>query len=110
MRRNGWAIKIRSVFSFFVMLLLAVPTVYGCNEGKTKEAAAVLPFLDRMTICFFAIVFIMMGISLLKPESEQQHTTHIIEVDKSMFKVSSEFIIGSFIISGVLVALYTVFW
>lgn len=42
MRRNGWAIKTRSVFSFFVMLLLAVPMVYGSNEGKTKEAAAVL--------------------------------------------------------------------
>ncbi|WP_304197848.1 alpha-N-acetylglucosaminidase [Flavobacterium alvei] len=42
MRRNGWAIKTRSVFSFFVMLILAVTTVYGSNEGKTKEAAAVL--------------------------------------------------------------------
>jgi SSS family solute:Na+ symporter len=68
------------------------------------------PFLDRMTVAFFAIVFLMVAISLLNPESEQDHETHIIEVDKSMFKVSSEFVIGSFIISGILVALYTVFW
>lgn len=68
------------------------------------------PFLDRMTISFVLIVVIMMGISLLLPETEQQHETHAIEVDKSMFKVSSEFVIGSFIISGILIALYTVFW
>jgi SSS family solute:Na+ symporter len=68
------------------------------------------PFLDRMTISFFAIIFLMVAISILKPESKLQHETHTIEVDKSMFKVSSEFIIGSFIICGILVALYTVFW
>jgi SSS family solute:Na+ symporter len=68
------------------------------------------PFLDRMTISFFAIVFLMMAISLLKPETKLQHETHTIEVDKSMFKVSSEFLVGSFIICGILVALYTVFW
>lgn len=68
------------------------------------------PFLDRMTIAFFIIVFLMVAISLLKPEPKEQHEAHKIEVDTSMFKVSSEFIIGSFIISGILVALYTVFW
>lgn len=68
------------------------------------------PFLDRMTISFFVIVFLMVGISLLKPESKLEYETHTIEVDKSMFKVSSEFMVGSFIICGILVALYTVFW
>ncbi|MBF4485831.1 sodium/sugar symporter [Flavobacterium sp. CSZ] len=68
------------------------------------------PFLDRMTIVFFLIVFIMLGISLANPVSEQEAEIHKIEVDNSMFKVSSEFIVGSFIICGVLVALYTVFW
>ena len=68
------------------------------------------PFLDRMTIVFFLIVFIMVGISLANPASEEEAEIHKIEVDNSMFKVSSEFIVGSFIICGVLVALYTVFW
>lgn len=68
------------------------------------------PFLDRMTMVFFLIVFIMVGISLAKPVSEEEAQIHEIEVDNAMFKVSSEFIVGSFIISGVLVALYTVFW
>lgn len=68
------------------------------------------PFLDRMTIVFFLIVFIMVGLSLAKPVSEEEAEIHKIEVDNSMFKVSSEFIVGSFIICGILVALYTVFW
>ncbi|MFB3387061.1 sodium/solute symporter [Flavobacterium sp. LAR06] len=68
------------------------------------------PFLDRMTIVFFLIVLIMVGISLAKPVSEEEAEIHAIEVDNSMFKVSSEFIVGSFIICGILVALYTVFW
>ncbi|MDR7211707.1 sodium/sugar symporter [Flavobacterium piscis] len=76
----------------------------------TNGAFPDFPFLDRMTIAFFIIVFLMVAISLLNPESEEQLETHKIEVDKSMFKVSSEFIIGSFIICGILVALYTVFW
>ena len=68
------------------------------------------PFLDGMTIVFFLIVFIMVGISLARPVSEEEAEIHKIEVDNSMFKVSSEFIVGSFIICGILVALYTVFW
>jgi SSS family solute:Na+ symporter len=76
----------------------------------TEGAFPDYPFLDRMTIVFFLIVFIMVGLSLAKPVSEEEAEIHKIEVDNSMFKVSSEFIVGSFIICGILVALYTVFW
>lgn len=76
----------------------------------TEGAFPDYPFLDRMTIVFFLIVFIMVGLSLAKPVSEAEAEIHTIEVDNSMFKVSSEFIVGSFIICGILVALYTVFW
>lgn len=76
----------------------------------TNGAFPDYPFLDRMTIAFFIIVLLMVAISLLKPEPKEQHEAHKIEVDTALFKVSSEFVIGSFIISGILVALYTVFW
>jgi len=66
------------------------------------------PFLDRMTIAFFAIVLIMTTISLLKPKPTTD--THDIVVDTEDFKVSTGFIIGSFIICGMLLALYTIFW
>ena len=66
------------------------------------------PFLDRMTITFFFIVIIMIVISLVHPKPAND--AHTIEMDKSMFKVTPGFIIGSFIICGILAALYTVFW
>ena len=66
------------------------------------------PFLDRMTITFFAIVIIMIVISLANPKPAND--THTIEMDKSMFKVTPGFVVGSFIICGILAALYTIFW
>ncbi|WP_317235885.1 hypothetical protein [Niabella hibiscisoli] len=65
------------------------------------------PFLDRMTITFFIIAALMIAISLLRPARQDNNT---IKVDKRWFKVSTEFVIGSVFICGVLVALYTVFW
>ncbi|WP_281336496.1 sodium/sugar symporter [Flavobacterium eburneipallidum] len=92
------------------LLTVPIAAVLKFLPMWTNGAFPDYPFLDRMTISFFIIVFMMVAISLLKPETEQQLEAHKIEVDTAMFKVSSEFIIGSFIISGVLVALYTVFW
>ncbi|HEV8286133.1 MAG TPA: sodium/sugar symporter [Chitinophagaceae bacterium] len=66
------------------------------------------PFLDRMTITFFAVAIIMILSSLIKPKNEKD--SHTIEMDKSMFRVSPAFIMGSVIICGILAALYTVFW
>ncbi len=65
-------------------------------------------FLDRMSITFGLVVLIMIVMSILKPEKD--HEKHVIEVDTSMFRVSTGFVIGSIIICGILAALYTVFW
>jgi SSS family solute:Na+ symporter len=75
---------------------------------KNEDGVFEIPFLDRMAIVFFLIVVIMAIISLVKPKPVSD--THVIEMDKSLFKVSPGFIIGSFIICGILAALYTVFW
>lgn len=90
--------------------LLTVPmsTVLKFLPSWTNGFFPDYPFLDRMTIAFFTIVFIMVVISLIKPKSAND--THVIEVDQSMFKVTPGFIIGSFFICGMLAALYTVFW
>ena len=66
------------------------------------------PFLDRMTITFFTIAIIMIAMSLANPKKKDD--THTIETDKSLFKVSPGFLVGSVIICGILAALYTVFW
>ena len=92
------------------LLTVPIATILKFLPVWTNGAFPDFPFLDRMSITFVMIVAIMVGISLLKPEPVQLHEKHNIEVDTSMFKVSSGFIIGSFIICSVLVALYTVFW
>jgi SSS family solute:Na+ symporter len=90
------------------VLTIPVSTVLKFLPVWTNGWFPDYPFLDRMTITFFAIVAMMVSMSLLKPNKPGD--THTIEVDKSMFKVSTGFIIGSVIICGILAALYTVFW
>lgn len=67
-----------------------------------------LPFLDRMTITFFAVSGLMILMSVIFPKDQKDQ--HTVKVDTSMFKVTNGFIIGSIIICAVLAALYTVFW
>jgi len=90
------------------LLTVPISTVLKFLPGWTNGAFPDYPFLDRMTIAFFAIVIIMVTISLAKPKPASD--THVIEMDTSLFKVSPGFIVGSFIICGILAALYTVFW
>ncbi|MGQ7944635.1 sodium/sugar symporter [Flavobacterium sp. WC2509] len=92
------------------LLTVPIAAVLKLLPMWTDGAFPDYPFLDRMTIAFFIIVALMMTISLLKPEPIKQHEEHKIEVDTALFKVSSEFVIGSFLICGILIALYTVFW
>ena len=90
------------------LLTIPISTVLKFLPTWTNGAFPDYPFLDRMTITFFVIVLLMVIMSLLKPNKPAD--PHTIEVDQSMFKVSTEFIIGSVIICGILAALYTVFW
>lgn len=66
------------------------------------------PFLDRMTITFFVVCLVLITISWVHPDASNKHKE--MKVDKSLFKTSPGFIIGSLIICGILAALYTVFW
>ena len=85
-----------------------VSTVLKFLPGWTNGAFPDYPFLDRMTITFFIIAILMIIISLAKPKPKDE--PHTIDVDKSLFRVSTPFVIGSVIICGILAALYTVFW
>lgn len=90
------------------LLTIPVSTVLKFLPAWTKGAFPDYPFLDRMSIDFVLIVITMILMSILKPRKEND--THVIEVDTSMFRVSTGFVIGSIIICGILAALYTVFW
>jgi SSS family solute:Na+ symporter len=67
-----------------------------------------IPFLDRMSIVFVLCIIGMVIISLI--DKRKGVTTNGLEIDASMFKTSTAFAVGSLIIIGLLVALYTVFW
>ncbi len=90
------------------LLTIPVSTVLKFLPVWTNGAFPDYPFLDRMTITFFLLVVVMVVMSISKPKA--QNDTHVIEVDKSMFRVSTSFVVGSVIICGILAALYTAFW
>jgi len=90
------------------LLTIPVSAVLKFLPVWTNGSFPDYPFLDRMTITFFVVAIVMIMISLAKPKPAND--THVIEVDTSMFKVSTGFIIGSVIICGILAALYSVFW
>lgn len=67
-----------------------------------------IPFLDRMAIVFVLCIIGMYFISIA--ENKKGVTPHGLEIDASMFKTSTGFAVGSLIIIGLLIALYTVYW
>jgi SSS family solute:Na+ symporter len=90
------------------LVTIPLSTVLKFLPVWTNGAFPDYPFLDRMGIDFVVIVLLMVGISLSKPQTLANEQA--IEVDTSMFKISTSFAIGSLLISGILIALYTVFW
>jgi len=77
-------------------------------EQKDKTMAYEIPFLDRMGFVFAICVLIMIVISLI--DSKRGIVVKGLEVDTKMFKVSNGFAVGTMIICGILVALYSIFW
>lgn len=78
---------------------LAVPNAKGIYE---------IPFLDRMAIVFLLCLAGMYVISLI--DNKKGVKPNGLEVDATMFRTSTGFAVGSIIIIGLLVALYTMFW
>jgi SSS family solute:Na+ symporter len=77
----------------------AIPNADGIYE---------IPFIDRMGFVFAICVIGMYIISIY--ETSKGVKANGLEIDKSMFKMSSGFTVGAIIIIGILAALYTVFW
>ncbi|WP_214229432.1 sodium/sugar symporter [Pedobacter sp. B4-66] len=90
------------------LITIPLSTVLKFLPVWTNGAFPDYPFLDRMAIDFVVIVILMIVISLSRPQKIANENA--IEVDTSMFKISTSFAIGSILIMGILTALYTVFW
>ena len=75
---------------------------------KNAEGVYEIPFLDRMGFVFLISVAAMVVISLY--ETSRGVKTNGLEVDRSMFKTTRSFAIGSMVIMVILTTLYTVYW
>ena len=100
------------IFKFLPQLMnLEFLSQYGFAtlvEQKDKTMAFEIPFLDRMGFVFVLCVLMMVVISLW--DEKRGIVSKGLEVDTKMFKVSNGFAVGSLIIVGLLVALYSIFW
>ncbi|HEY5326674.1 MAG TPA: sodium/sugar symporter [Mucilaginibacter sp.] len=76
------------------------------KDGVTKLYE--IPFLDRMGIVFVICLIGMYIISMIENASGKR--VNSLEVDTKMFRTSTGFAVGALIITGILAALYTVFW
>ncbi len=89
------------------VLTVPISTALKFLPVWTNGAFPDYPFLDRMTITFVIVVIMMVAISLIKPK---QYTSGIKLPERSDFNVNPAFIIMAIIITGILTALYTVYW
>ena len=70
--------------------------------------AAEIPFLHRTTWVFGIDMALMVVISLTDPASVSNPKG--LAIDRRMFRVSRSFVMGSVVIAGVLIGLYSMFW
>jgi SSS family solute:Na+ symporter len=85
-----------------VAALLTLPLGLAFNEWMPY-----IPFLHRMGYVFIILVAVMVLISLVKPQKPGEGE---VEVDAGMFKISGPFAVGVLLVSGIIAALYIVFW
>jgi solute:Na+ symporter, SSS family len=97
-----------SVVLKFLPGMIDLEPLYSVGLAVEKAGVFEIPFLDRMAIVFVLCVIGMYFISII--ENRKGVKPNSLEIDASMFKTSAGFAVGSLIIIGLLVALYTMFW
>jgi solute:Na+ symporter, SSS family len=100
------------IFSLFFKFLpgfmnLSFLEPFGFAKANEKGVFEI-PFIDRMGFVFAICVLGMVLISWY--EGRKGVKAKGLEIDRSMFKMSPSFLVGTLIILGILAALYTVFY
>lgn len=90
------------------ILTIPLSTVFKFLPTWTNGAFPDFPFMDRMTLVFIILMLLMIVMSLTDRNSK--NNPKALTIDAKMFRVLPAFLVGSTIIIGILVALYTVFW
>lgn len=97
-----------SVILKFLPGMVDLEFLYSLGLSFPVNGVYEIPFIDRMGMVFIACVAGMIVISLY--ENAKGVKPKGMEIDPSMFKTSTSFAIGSLIIIGLLLAIYTAFY
>lgn len=96
---------------FFKFLPTFANLAFLAPSGFSKKSdlgVYEIPFLDRMGFVFLICVVGMYIISMI--ENARGVKTNGLEIDSSMFRTNRAFAAGAIIVSGIIVALYSIFW
>jgi len=100
----GFSVFFKFLPTFANLQFLAPMGFSKANDKGVYE----IPFIDRMGFVFLLCVAGMYIIS--KIDAARGITTNGLEIDRSMFKTSRWFAIGTIIVLVIITVLYTVFW
>lgn len=95
----------------FKFLPLITDLSFLSSSGFSKanaEGIFEIPFLDRMGFVFLLCIAGMYIIS--KTDNYKGIKPNALEVDPSMFRMNTSFIVGALIVCGILAALFSLFW
>lgn len=98
-----------SVFFKFLPKIMDLSFLIPYGWAKANEnGVAEIPFIDRMALVFLICVIGMYVISMA--ENKKGIRPNGLEIDSKQFRPDPAFTVGALIVSGILVALYTIFW
>lgn len=87
---------------------LAATVVSIPLSALLKYTIPTMPFLNRMSAVFIACVVLILLFGLLDPKTK--NNPKALEVDHSMFKMSTGFLVGVIILSAIIAAIYILNW
>ncbi|MFD2164098.1 sodium/sugar symporter [Paradesertivirga mongoliensis] len=97
------------------IILKVLPTIADLSflseigfAQQNAEGVFEIPFLDRMLIVFLLCIICMVIISKIQQAAGNKPKG--LEIEKEMFKLSPAFTVGALFITGILTALYTLYW
>lgn len=97
-----------SVFFKFLPKFADLSFLEPMGFAAKVEGIYEIPFIDRMGFVFVICIIGMWIISTI--ENKRGVKTNGLAIDKSMFKLNPAFAVGTLIVGGILMALYTIFW
>lgn len=114
-RTTSSAALFATIGGFFLSVILKflpewadLSFLYSTGFAVPVNGVYEIPFLDRMG---FVFIFCIIGMYLISiTENKNSANPKGLEIDSSMFKTTTGFAVGSLLIIGILIALYTVFW